>query len=152
MLAIVPVRAVVPATRWPIANVLILGAMAVVSALAWVHHPEGLLAPSHQGEPTAYQRLVLRDGAPVELVGHVLVHTDPLHLAGTIVFLWVFGNAVCATVGNLTYTAVFLASAALTGTIHVHGNGAPVIGAGGATSGVVGLYLVLHLLAPVTCA
>src|SRR5258708_4132655 len=42
------------------------------------------------------EHLMLGGSSWVGMVGHVLVHADILHLLGNMLFLWVFGNAVCA--------------------------------------------------------
>ena len=36
------------------------------------------------------------------------LHADPIHLGGNMLFLWLFGNAVCAKVGNLKFIPIYL--------------------------------------------
>jgi membrane associated rhomboid family serine protease len=93
---------------------------------------------------TAEHYFVLGKGGPIALVGYLFAHGGILHLAGNMVFLWVFGNAVCATVGNLTYLALYLGLGAFAGLTHLLVGGEPVIGASGAIAGVVGLAVALY--------
>lgn len=74
----------------------------------------------------------------------VFLHANWMHLLGNMVFLWVFGNAVNDKFGNLGYLAFYLSGGILAcvGYFLLSGN-APVLGASGAISAVVGAYLVL---------
>ncbi len=57
-------------------------------------------------------------------------------------FLWVFGNAVCVRVGNLAYFLIFLALGVVAGLAHLSMSAVPAIGASGAINGIVGMFLV----------
>ncbi len=83
--------------------------------------------------------------------GHLLVHGDILHLAGNMLFLWVFGNAVCAKVGNLVYFFVYLGLGVGAGLLSLAIDGRPSIGASGAINAIVGMFLVWYLLNEITC-
>lgn len=80
------------------------------------------------------------------LVSHQFVHADLLHLAGNMLFLWVFGNNVEDRLGRIRFLPFFL----LCGIIAALGQAltdptslAPMIGASGAIRGVLGAYLIL---------
>ncbi len=92
----------------------------------------------------AEQHFVLGKGGPEAIVGYLFAHGGLVHLAGNMVFLWVFGNAVCATIGNFTYLALYLGLGAFAGLTHMLVGGEPVIGASGAIAGVVGLAVALY--------
>lgn len=89
---------------------------------------------------------VLDGFAPSGLLGHVLLHADLLHLIGNMVFLWVFGNAVCSNVGNLVYLALFAAGTLVSASIHLLIDGSPAIGASGAINAIVGVVLAMYPL------
>ena len=72
------------------------------------------------------------------------LHADPIHLAGNLLFLWVFGNAINAKVGNVVYPFVYLVLGALAGIIHMLFDGRPAVGASGAINGIIGMFLVLY--------
>ena len=42
-----------------------------------------------------------------------------MHMAGNMIFLWVFGNAVCAKVGSPMYVPIYLALGAIAGIAHL---------------------------------
>jgi hypothetical protein len=41
------------------------------------------------------------------LFGHIWLHGGILHLLGNMLFLWIFGNAVCAKIGNIRYLLIY---------------------------------------------
>jgi membrane associated rhomboid family serine protease len=71
------------------------------------------------------------------------LHASPLHLAGNMLFLYIFGNNVNDRLGHLGYLAFYLAGGVAAGIGHVISSSAPVIGASGSISAVTGAYLVL---------
>jgi membrane associated rhomboid family serine protease len=87
---------------------------------------------------------------PYQLVTHALLHADPFHLAGNMVFLLVFGSRVNALIGNVlsvlvcpllaVFAALFQMAAGANAFIH------PMLGASGAVMGLAGMYLVLFPL------
>lgn len=93
------------------------------------------------GEPP--NPLVL-DGVGIGILGHVLLHANLLHLLGNMLFLWVFGNAVCARIGSPRYLLCYALFAAGAAVLHLVLSGGPAIGASGAINGVVGMFLVFH--------
>jgi membrane associated rhomboid family serine protease len=81
----------------------------------------------------------------------VLVHSSLLHLLGNMLFLWVFGNAVCAKVGNLAYPFIYFGLGLAAGpTAHLI-DPRPAVGASGAINGIVGMFVVWYLLNDVSC-
>jgi membrane associated rhomboid family serine protease len=90
------------------------------------------------------QYFVWGEGGPLALVGYMFAHAGVAHLAGNMVFLWVFGDAVCATVGNWTYLALYLGLGAFAGLVHQLVGGGPVVGASGAITGVVGVAVAFY--------
>lgn len=78
---------------------------------------------------------------------YAFLHGDFLHLAGNMLFLWVFGDNVEDAMGHVRFLA-FYCLCAIAGAV-LHGyvmpeSQAPLIGASGAIAGVVAAYLVLH--------
>jgi len=95
-------------------------------------------------EDAVRQYFVWGEGGPLSLLGYQFAHAGLAHLAGNMVFLWVFGNAVCATVGNWTYLALYLGLGAFAGMVHTIVGGEPVVGASGSIAGVVGLAVAFY--------
>lgn len=135
----IPYRVDVPMRRWPIANFVIIGLTIV--AFFW---QQTLSDDQLQG-------LVLNGWNLKGLFGHMWLHGDVIHLLGNMLFLWVFGNAVCAKVGNIVYPLLYLAGDLAATFLHLVFDGGPAIGASGAINGIVGAYLVLYPLNNVSC-
>lgn len=90
--------------------------------------------------------LVLQSWSPVGLIGYQFLHLSFFHLLGNMIFLWVFGNAICSNTNNWIYPLLYLMTGVLAGATHLLLNGAPALGASGAINGVVGLALAMYPL------
>lgn len=85
--------------------------------------------------------------APLTLVTSVFLHGGLLHLAGNMLYLWIFGNNVEEAVGHARYLVFYLlcGAAAALGQGFVHPSSTiPMVGASGSISGVLGAYLLLY--------
>jgi membrane associated rhomboid family serine protease len=88
--------------------------------------------------------VLILDGWGIKgLLGHMWLHGGFFHLFGNMWFLLVFGNAVCAKIGNLRYLLMYILFGISAGVAHLLLDGDPALGASGAINGVVGMYLVL---------
>ena len=96
-------------------------------------------------------RLILVDWSPLGLVGYQFVHFDVMHLIGNMLFLWVFGNAINGVLRDWEYLFVYLACGVLAGATHLLIDGHPAVGASGAVSGLLGLYLAIYPKNEITC-
>jgi membrane associated rhomboid family serine protease len=76
-------------------------------------------------------------------VSYAFLHGDFLHLAGNMLFLWVFGRPVEDRLGRAGFSGLYLAGAVAAGLGHAWLENAPAIGASGAVSAVTGAFLVL---------
>jgi membrane associated rhomboid family serine protease len=85
------------------------------------------------------------------LPGSTWVHARFYHIAGNLLFLWVFGNAVCSKVGSLWYVFIYNVCGVLSGVAHLLLDGRPAIGASGAIAGIIGVYLILFPFHSITC-
>ncbi len=96
--------------------------------------------------------LLILDGWSIKgLFGYMWLHGGLLHLLGNMWFLLVFGNAVCAKIGNFRFLLMYVLFGVVAGFAHLLFNGAPALGASGAINGVVGMYLVLFPENGITC-
>lgn len=77
----------------------------------------------------------------------MFMHGGFLHLGGNMLYLWIFGDNIEDSMGHVRYAAFYLlcgiAAALAQGFVDPHSE-APMIGASGAISGVLGAYLLLH--------
>lgn len=85
------------------------------------------------------------DPSPMTFVSSLFLHASPVHLIGNMLFLWIFGVNVEWCLGRVGFLAVYLLSG-------IAGDAAtwvadpssemPAVGASGAISGVLGVYLI----------
>lgn len=66
-----------------------------------------------------------------------------LHIAGNMLFLWVFGPNVEDRLGRIGFVALYLVGGAAAGGVHALFVPNPVIGASGSIAAITGAYLVL---------
>jgi len=79
------------------------------------------------------------------LITSQFVHGGFLHVAGNMLFLWIFGNNVEDRLGHFKYLLFYLACgvlAALTQWYFSESSGIPSLGASGAIAGVMGAYIL----------
>ncbi len=94
----------------------------------------------------------LLDGLSIKgLFGHMWLHGGLFHLIGNLIFLWLFGNAVCSKIGNLYYLPVYVVLGLVAGITHLLFSDIPILGASGAINGIVGMYLVFFPENSISC-
>lgn len=89
---------------------------------------------------------ILRGQDLITLITSQFLHGGWLHLIGNMLFLWVFGDNIEATLGHFLYLVFYLAAGVVAGLAQVFfsaGSLIPSIGASGAIAGVLGAYIVL---------
>jgi membrane associated rhomboid family serine protease len=82
----------------------------------------------------------------VTLFTSMFLHGGVMHLAGNMLYLWIFGNNIEDVMGHGRFLAFYLVCglvAAMGQALPDIGSTVPMIGASGAISGVLGAYLVL---------
>jgi len=95
--------------------------------------------PTEQPGPAFNERLTL--------LSYMFFHGDVLHLAGNMLFLWVFGDNVEDALGHVKFLFFYLACGVAGGLLHAWiepTSAVPLIGASGAVAGVIAAYLMLH--------
>ena len=138
---LVPYNANVAMPRVPWVNWALIAVTCFVSL--WIlHGPDDAL----QERSSALMSLMLaRDGSGVGLLSHLFLHADWLHLAGNMVFLFCFGNAVNARLGHVAYVLLYVGSGLAAGAAWLAlGHGDFLLGASGAIMGVVGAFAILY--------
>jgi membrane associated rhomboid family serine protease len=79
-----------------------------------------------------------------QFISYAFLHDGFWHIAGNMLFLYIFGNNICDRLGNVAYLAFYLAAAAFAGIGYAALYPAGlVVGASGAVSAVTGAYLAL---------
>lgn len=83
----------------------------------------------------------------ITLVTSLFLHGGFVHLAGNMVYLWVFGGAIEDVMGHVRYFFFYIACGAvgsLTHTVLFPDSLIPSIGASGSIAGLLGAFLVLR--------
>ena len=84
--------------------------------------------------------------AVVPFFTSMFLHGGWLHLAGNMLYLWIFGDNIEDKLGHGRYLAFYIVCGVVAGGLHVFidpGSIIPTVGASGAISGVLGAYLLL---------
>ncbi len=142
----IPLKDLNPSRTYPFVNITLI----LVNIAVFIYEL-GLEATLPQ---RAYEALLLAYSTvparfPAFLMGHSSFEGSFgfLHLAGNMLFLWIFGDNVEDFFGHVPYFFFYLACGVGAGLLHVlfnlHSN-VPALGASGAISGVMGSYILLY--------
>lgn len=149
-----PVRDHLPTRSFPVVNYALIALNVVVFGF------EAWLAAGSSG-PTSLDQWAL---VPAQLVAHpvasaptllthMFLHGSLAHVAGNMLFLWIFGDNVEDALGHgryvLFYVACGLVAALAQVAVSPHST-VPMLGASGAISGVLAAYGVLYPRSPIT--
>jgi membrane associated rhomboid family serine protease len=100
-------------------------------------------------QATSQGQFVPLDAPPwwTTILSSMFLHGGILHLAGNMLFLWVFGNNIEDGMGRVRFIPFYL----LAGVVALYAQAlldtsatAPTVGASGAIAGVLGAYALLH--------
>ena len=97
------------------------------------------------------ETFVLTDWSVKGIFGYMWLHNNYPHIIGNLVFIWVFGNAVCSKVGNILYLPLYIATGVVAAVAHLVFDGREVVGASGAIFGMVGAYFVFYPFNSIKC-
>jgi membrane associated rhomboid family serine protease len=160
---VIPLRDANPTRRTPVVTLALIAACTIVFAYQlvlaagfgnasldafvtrWAIVPAELVAAVSAGAIVSAETLTL--------VTSQFLHGGFFHLAGNLLFLWIFGNNVEDRLGRLPFLGFYLVGGAVAGLTQVAidpTSTIPVIGASGAIAATLGGYLVLFPRARVT--
>jgi len=144
---VLPLYDTIPSRHPPVAVWFLIGAQVLVFALLIGLPPRELAAALYTFGFVPAQLQLGEAGPYWTLVTCIFLHGGLLHLLSNTWILWIFGDNVEDRMGPARFVAFYLtcgAAAALTELlVHPHST-APMIGASGAISGVMGAYLVMY--------
>ena len=81
----------------------------------------------------------------VTLLTSLFLHASPLHLAGNMLYLWIFGDNVEEVLGTVRYLVVYLACGVMGSVAQIAAapdSLIPTLGASGAIAGIMGMYVI----------
>jgi membrane associated rhomboid family serine protease len=129
-----PVKDDIPTDRVPLVTLALIVANLVAFALTGSDAgADSGLMPAHPGVVDAFTSMFL--------------HAGLLHLAGNMLFLWLFGPSVEDALGRTRFLAFYVVGGLLASGAQVAidaGSTVPLVGASGAISAVMGAYLRLY--------
>jgi membrane associated rhomboid family serine protease len=82
----------------------------------------------------------------------MFMHGGLFHIAGNMLYLWIFGNNIEDRLGHTRFLVFYLLSGAVAAYAHALSSPSseiPMVGASGAVSGILGAYLLLYPTAKV---
>jgi len=85
--------------------------------------------------------------AILPLFTSMFLHVSFLHVAGNMLFLWIFGDNIEDYLGHFTYLVFYLLCGLAGGVTQIlinQGSKIPTLGASGAIAGVMGAYFILY--------
>jgi len=84
---------------------------------------------------------------PLTLITYTFIHGGWMHLLANMAFLWVFADNIEDAYGHFGFLVLYFVCGIVAAAAHVLANPdsiAPLVGASGAVSGILGAYLVLY--------
>ncbi len=136
----IPLRDIIPSRTTPIVTI----ALIVVNVLVFLF--ELSLGPAVE-DFTLYFGLVPAAFSWVAVFTSMFLHGGLFHVAGNMLYLWIFGDNVEDRMGHGRFLVFYLLcgiAAALAQTIAAPDSVVPMVGASGAIAGVMGAYFVLY--------
>lgn len=121
--------------------------------LRWGMVPSRLFGAAVAGKPGVGVPADLGLHPYVTVVTSMFMHGGILHIAGNLLYFWIFANNIEDSFGHLRFAIFYLLcgiAAAMTQALVDTTSGVPMVGASGAIAGVLGSYLILHPRANVT--
>lgn len=165
-----PLKDINPTTRVPVvtialiaANVLVfvyelslgqrLGSfIAAYGAIPYEITRASDLVGRYAGSP-----IVQQPGPPIvwiTLITSMFMHGGIMHIAGNMLYLWIFGNNIEDLLGPVKFLLFYIAGGLIAAFAHIlsaPNSPVPTVGASGAVSAVLGAYLIAYPRAKVIC-
>ena len=136
----IPLRDVIPSRTTPIVTISLI----VANVLVFLYE---LTLGRAVNDFTLYFGLVPAAFSWVAVLTSMFLHGGLFHVAGNMLYLWIFGDNVEDRMGHGRFLVFYLlcgTAAALAQTIAVPDSVVPMVGASGAIAGVMGAYFVMY--------
>jgi len=142
----IPIRDQIVTRRVPVVNYLLIALNIIVFLIMWLAGPAQ--------EALVFQLALIpanfQDGVDVgdvtDIFTSMFMHAGFAHIAGNMLYLWIFGDNVEDRLGPVRYLAFYLTGGVVASLAHLitnPGSQIPTVGASGAIAAVLGAYLVL---------
>ena len=148
----IPIKDLNPRRTYPVVNTLLILANVIVFLYQ-------ITLPPHDYQAFVLGNATIPNHIRLALAGHgnlqaaflpmissMFLHSGFLHIAGNMLFLWIFGDNVEDYFGHFPYLLFYFACGIGSGLTHIlfnYHSSLPALGASGAISGVMGAYIIL---------
>ncbi len=143
----IPIRDQIPTRRTPIITYLLITINIIVFLLQWLAGPyQEALVYQFALIPVQFSGGIT-GGDIADIFTSMFMHGGLLHLAGNMLYLWIFGDNVEDSMGSAKYLLFYLLGGMVASFAHIFtnpGSQIPTVGASGAIAAVLGAYLVLY--------
>jgi membrane associated rhomboid family serine protease len=143
----IPIRDQIPTRRVPIVNYLLIAVNVVVFILMWLAGSEQEALVQEFALIPAQVTSGLDLGDITRVFTSMFMHGGLAHIAGNMLYLWIFGDNVEDAMGRGKYLVFYLVGGLVASFTHIltnPGSQIPTVGASGAIAAVLGAYLVLY--------
>ena len=141
-----PIRDHNPSGRVPYVTYALMAAnIGIFLSMLPIAGDERALAQVYYNYALLPRRVMEGDGYNA-LLSSQFLHAGWAHIAGNMLFLWIFGDNIEDEMGHAPFLGFYLLAGALSGYAHVLADPSsyiPTVGASGAIAGVMGAYLLL---------
>lgn len=149
----IPLKDLNPRQTYPVVNTLLILSNVIVFLyeLTLSHRQQQAFELANATIPN-HIRLALNghgslEAALLTILTSMFMHSGFMHIAGNMLFLWIFGDNVEDYFGHFPYLLFYFACGIGSGLAHIifnYNSPLPALGASGAISGVMGAYIVLY--------
>jgi membrane associated rhomboid family serine protease len=149
----IPLKDLNPRRTYPVVNTLLILSNVIVFLyqITLPPHQQQAFVMANATIPSHIRGLLggrgSFDAALLPLFTSMFLHSGFMHIAGNMLFLWIFGDNVEDYFGHFPYLLFYLACGIGSGLTHILFNfhsSLPALGASGAISGVMGAYIILY--------
>lgn len=142
----IPIRDHNPSTRTPYVTWALIAVNILVFLTYWQLFDSPRMLASFFNDWALIPAKLAKWPNSYALVTSMFLHGGLLHLAGNMLFLWIYGDNLEDTLGHFWFLAFYLAGGVAAGAVQVLADPlstTPMVGASGAIAAVMGGYLVL---------
>jgi len=148
----IPLKDLNPRRTSPVVNTLLI----LTNVIVFLYQ---LTLTPHQSDAVALANATIPNHIRLALNGHgnleaalipiftsMFLHSGFMHIAGNMLFLWIFGDNVEDYFGHVPYLLFYFVCGIGSGLTHIlfnYHSSLPALGASGAISGVMGAYIIL---------
>ncbi|MBI1910392.1 MAG: rhomboid family intramembrane serine protease [Deltaproteobacteria bacterium] len=150
----IPLKDNIPSSTYPYVTISIIAINVLVFLYQLTLGIQGAESFIYRTAAIPYEITHLADTSPgsilpppFTLFTAMFVHGGLLHLAGNMLFLWIFGDNVEDRFGHVRFLIFYLLAGIAGSLVHIMvepSSTIPMVGASGAIAGVLGAYFILY--------